>query len=81
MSFAKLFWKLIEPFHKQFYIFFVAITIYELMQMANSYFFSLGIKLVGDGMSQSRLPLFLVGILVFDLIYIWVDNKIDVMIL
>ncbi|MCA9392393.1 ABC transporter ATP-binding protein [candidate division WWE3 bacterium] len=81
MSFAKLFWKLIEPFHKQFYIFFVAITIYELMQMANSYFFSLGIKLVGDGMSQSRLPLFLVGILVFDLVYIWVDNNIDVMIL
>lgn len=74
---VKRIWYLLTPFHSVFYKFIILATIYESLQLVNSYVMSLVIRLLGFQIEWSRWVLLIGLLMVFDELYMRLDNAYD----
>ena len=70
-------WRLLKPFHRVFARYIVLLFIYESMQIAESYVLSGVITLFNLKVTESVWIIGLVGIVLYDVAFIFMDNAID----
>lgn len=77
MEFFRILWRLMKPFHRDIAIFMAVVTVYEAFQIADTYVLSFVIDFLSRGINLSIIILFVAALLVFDLLFIRLDNVVD----
>lgn len=77
MEFFKILWRLLKPFKRQFLIYLVLVTFWELFGLANSYIISLVIDFIGRGFDTKLFIIFMAVVLVFDELFRQLDRRTD----
>lgn len=70
-------WSLVSPFKKEFYRYAALATVYEGVQVATSYLISLIVRLFQAQADLRTWVMLLVGLLVFDEVFMRLDNAFD----
>lgn len=77
MEFFKILWRLLKPFKRQFLVYLGIIVVYESFQIVDSYVLGFIVDLIGRGVSQRLLIALLVGIIIFDEVFMRLDRRLD----
>ncbi len=77
MLLVRKLWKLLSPFHRTFFLFIFLLVLFEGIQILESSIPSIAITLFNNQVKGPEWAVFLTLMMADDLIIIWLDNKLD----